>query len=377
MTVDSDKQINKIEQEKKNSANQSFFSRLNPFRKKKESNDLLEFTKNFASLAKDGIPVLTSLNTLATKTENEHFKKIILETIEKVKTGTPLNVCFRAHSDIFNGLYCDLIKTGEETGRLDQVLERLSNLLGSCIEIDKKITETIDFPSRVCIYSFLEVTFLMTYVVPRFSLLYEKYYMPRFTQIILKIGFWFQDNIMSIFVIILSVYLLYLLARMTRVGRYITDFIKLKIPVFGKLIKKQLLIHYSRNIVALYNSGLSFVSSLKTGNETVKNSYLKSILNKVARDIEAGTPIKDAFDKTKFLPKKSINIIENGEESGYIDEMFTEIADNYEKESYQLAKTVDVMVKPIYFVVMSLICGAVFFALCLPLYSMVKALTPK
>ena len=377
MNLDFEKQIDTTEQEKDESKDISLFSHLNIFQKKKQKNDLLLFTRNFASLAKDGLPLLTSLDTLASKTENEYLKKIIIEAKEEVKTGTPLYICLKKHSNIFSNLYCDLIKTGEETGRLDQVLERLSNLLSSCEEIDKKVNESIEFPSRVAFYGFIEVSFLMTYVVPKFSVLYDGYFKPRFTTIVLDIGFWFQHNIIYVFIFLLSSWIVYYLLRMIKPGRYITDFMMLKIPVFGNLINKHLLIHYSRNIVTLYNSGISFISSMKKCNETVKNLYLKKVLDNVVRDIEAGTPITNAFDKTKFFPKKSINIIETGEESGYIDEMFTEIANNYEKESLYLAKQINIMVKPIYVVIMSLICGAVFFSLCMPLYSMLKALAPK
>ena len=150
----------------------------------------------------------------------------------------------------------------------------------------------------------------------------------------------------------------------------------MKIPVFGNLIKKHLLIHYSRNLVALFNSGVSFISAMKKTNETMKNTYLRSVLDKIVRDIEAGEPIAQSFEKTKIMPKKSMNIIENGEESGYIDEMFTELADNYEKDTTYLAREIGIFVKPVYVVIMGAICGFLLISLFIPLFSIIKAVTP-
>ena len=376
MTEDFDKQLVPIKQEKKKPAKQSFFSRLNPFRKKVNSNDLLEFTKNFASLTKDGVTVLTSLETLSTKVENQYLKKIIFDSIRDVKAGVPLNECLRRHNDIFSTHYCDLIKIGEETGRLDQVLVRLTKLLESCLEIDKSVFEAIEYPTRVFSFSFFEIVFLMVFVVPRFAILYDGYKIPRMTSIVLQISFWFQDYI-SIFLIILSsIIFMYLLIRLTRPGRYVTDYLTLKIPVFGTLVRKHLMIHYSRVLVALFNSGVSFISSMKKTNETMKNTYLKKVLENIVQDIEAGVPIAQAFEKTKIMPKKTMNIIESGEESGYIDEMFTELADTYEKDSAETSREISIWVRPIYAIIMGIICGIIVFSLCVPLASIIKAVTP-
>lgn len=376
MAEDFDKQIVPIEQEKKDSSNSSFFSLLNPFRKKKESNDLLEFTKNFASLTKDGVPIVTSLETLESKVENKRFKIIISKSIKKVKAGVPLNECLREYSGIFNELYCDLIKIGEESGRLDQVLVRLSKLLESCLVIDRNVFEAIEFPTRVSIYAFCEILFLMVLVVPRFSILYEGYKIPLMTQIALKAGFWFQDHVAVILSVIASIAVIFLIMRLFKTGRYITDYLKLKIPIFGTLLKKHLLIHYSRNLVTLFNSGVNFIPAMKKTNETMKNTYLKSVLEKIVQDIESGEPIAQSFEKTKIMPKKSMNIIENGEESGYIDEMFTELADTYEKDSTNLAREISIYVKPVYVVIMGTICGFLILSLFIPLFSIIKAVVP-
>jgi type IV pilus assembly protein PilC len=269
-----------------------------------------------------------------------------------------------------------LIKIGEESGRLDQVLERLSKQLESCSVIDKCIFEAIEYPTRVSIYSFFEIVFLMVFVVPRFSILYEGYKIPRVTEIVLQIAFWFQDYIVIILSVIMAFLIIYFLSRLTKNGRYITDYFKLKIPVFGIMLKKHSLIHYSRSLVTLFNSGISFVSCMKKTNQTMKNTYLKKVLDDIVQDIESGAPIAQSFEKTKIMPKKSMSIIENGEESGYIDEMFTELADNYEKDCTLLSRQISILVKPIYAVIMGTICGIIVVSLLIPLVSIIKAVTP-
>ncbi len=368
---------NQLDEKPEKTGKNSLFSFLNPFHEKIENDELLVFTENFASLVKDNMSIVGSLETLSTKIKDKKLKEIVTTSIPEVKAGVPLHICFRKHIEVFGNTYCDLIELGEDSGRIEIVLERLSNLLGQNIELKNDLENTFSYASEVTIFAFCEIVFLMAFVVPPFSKLFGRVQKPYITELVIKLGFWFQDNVFNIFGVIIAIFLILYVIKLTKIGKYILDYLKLKIPIFGELIKKYYFIVYSRNFVTSFNSGINLVSSMRLSTELVNNLFLKKKFEKVSDCINDGMPIAESFRYNKFLSKKSMCIIENGEESGYIDGMFTELANLYEKESLNKDKKIMLMVRPVYFVIMSLICGTVVFAMILPLLSVIKALFLK
>ena len=366
---ESEKQIAESKKPNKDTNNLSFFERHNPFRVKNENSDLIQFTKDFAELTNEGMSTIPALKTISTKIKNQKLKKIILESITEVQSGTPLYICFRKYPDVFENIYCDLIKIGEETGRINKVLERLLTLLESRVDIVEKTNNTIQVTSTMIIHALVEAIFLLAFIVPPFAGLLERFTKPILTVKVLELGLWFQSNLYYIIGAFLAVLLIYLLANLSKIGRYCADYLKIKMPLFGKLIENHTIILYSRNIVAMYNSGTTFIESMKICNKTIQNLYLKRAFEKIVSEIENGNSIIDSFNKIKIMPNNTLNIIEHGEESGYIDQMFIEIADKYEKNSNSIITSINTYTKPIIFTLMFIFCGLVFWSLCSPLYN--------
>ena len=369
---------NKIEKTKATKEKNLFMPFLNPFYDKYENDELLLFTKNFASLTKDNLSVVRSLETLSTKIKDKELKEIVTKSVAEVKESVPLHVYFKKHINVFGNTYCSLIEKGEDSGYLDKVLESLTNLLEQSKDLKKELENTFSYVSKNIVFFFLEIVFLMAFVVPPFSKLYERIHKPYLTELIIKIGFWFQNNVIEIFVVILITWLIIFLINKIKIGKFILDYLKLKIPFFGNLLKKYSLITYFRNLVTCFSSGINIVTSMELSTEIVKNTFLKKRLEKIPNYIkEEGLTISESFKKINILPQKSMIVINTGEESGRIDEMFTEIADSYEKESFDKIRQIVSMVKPIGFVFMSIICGTVLLAMFIPLLEIIKSLYIK
>lgn len=346
----------------------SLLSRLYSKYIKGFDDDLLLFTKKLSALTNDGMALLPALKTLSVQIDNVVLKKIITDSIPEIESGTPFHTCLRRHNNIFNDIYCDLIKIGEESGRIDRVLPRLSYLLESSNEIENKVKEAWFFPTRYCIIAVFEIIFLIGYIIPLFKILYSNFYKPKLTLKVFEFALLIQNNVIYILSALLIFFILYYLISLTKFGKLIKDYIKVKLPIFGELFRKITMILYSRNLVTLFNSGITIITSMKICNENVQNLYLKRKLEQVVTNIENGSPIKEAFEKENFMPKKSINIIETGEEFGFIDEMFTEIANNNEKESFISSKQIMTLAKPVYVTIMSIICGILVIAMFMPIY---------
>ncbi len=347
------------------------------FHTNKYTDELILFTKNFASLSKSGMPVIKALNTLQFQVKNKHLKKILEDTAFDVGSGIPMHECFRKHKDVFSKLYCDTVKLGEESGRLDAVFERLTNILEKRKEIQENYFKAISYPINIFILAFTEFMILMAYVIPPFSKLYDGFPMPKITKAVIAAGFYLQDNIKIILGTILSVFIFYFIFNKFKIGKLIIDYFKLKIPAFGNLSKKYNLVIYFRNLVMLYNSGVGFISAMRICNETLENCFIKSKMEKASNNIDKGETITEAYRATKIFRKKTMSEIEIGEESGYIDDALEKLADNYEIELNNTIKRIMIMVEPIYVTIMSVISGIVLTAMCLPLYEILKVVSKK
>jgi len=279
--------------------NRSFLSLLNPFRDNVGLNEKLLFTKYFATLTKAGISVLRSLGTLSRQMKSWIFRKMIWEMKEEVEGGIPLNICFKKNNDTFGMLYSNLIRVGEESGRLFLVLDRLSNLLERQIMIRRKVVGAMTYPAIITFVATCVVLFLMIVVIPQFAKLFSQFgqQLPWLTQVVIDISNFIGRNVLLLIAgAIGSVIAIYQINASVR-GRRFFDWIKLKVPVLGNLYQKYLVALYSRNLATLFQSGVNIISAMKISNEAIENVILAEQLGYVVNEVEGGIPIAKALAK--------------------------------------------------------------------------------
>ena len=175
MPSETQKQVDDIQQEGPGPEKRSFLSYFNPFYGTVTTSELLLFTKYFASLSRAGIAVLRSLSTLSRQMKTYRLRKIIWDSKNEVEGGSPLHLCLRKYDDVFGMLYCNLIRVGQESGRLVLVLDRLSALLERRIQVSRKVIGAMTYPGIITVVATLVVIFVLTFVIPQFSTLFEKF----------------------------------------------------------------------------------------------------------------------------------------------------------------------------------------------------------
>lgn len=357
--------------------NRSVFSYMNPFYGSVGLSEKLLFTKYFATLTKAGISVLRSLGTLSRQMKTWHFRKIIWDTKSDVEGGMPLNVCFKKNEDIFGILYANLIKVGEESGRLFMVLDRLCTLLERQIAIRRRVMGALTYPAIISLVALGVVLFLMLFVIPQFANLFTQFNqeLPWLTQTVIDISSFLGNNVLNLMAAAVAFSIGIYQINQTEKGRWFFDWVKLKIPLFGGLLQKYLIALYARNLSTLFESGINIISAMKISNEVIDNVLIRKSLEDVVREVEGGIPIARALARVDIMPELSTQMIEVGEESGNLDEMLEKVAEFYEDEINFLIDQLTAMVEPAFILVIGTIVGFIVLAMYLPIFRMAKVVT--
>lgn len=357
--------------------NRSIFSYINPFYGSVGLGEKLLFTKYFATLTKAGISVLRSLGTLSRQMKTWHFRKVIWDTKTEVEGGLPLNVCFKKNEDIFGILYANLIKVGEESGRLFMVLDRLSKLLERQIAIRRRVLGALTYPAIISLVALGVVLFLMLFVIPQFANLFSQFNqeLPWLTQTVIDVSSFLGNNVLNLMAAAVAFSIGIYQINQTEKGRWFFDWIKLKLPIFGGLLQKYLVALYARNLATLFESGINIISAMKISNEVIDNVLIRKSLEDVVREVEGGIPIARALARVDIMPELSTQMIEVGEESGNLDEMLEKVAEFYEDEINFLIDQITAMVEPAFILVIGTIVGFIVLAMYLPIFRMAKVVT--
>jgi len=368
---------NEVKKEGPGEDTRSVVSYINPFRDSIGLGEMLLFTKYFATLTKAGISVLRSLGTLSRQMKSWVFRKMIWDMKEEVEGGMPLNVCFKKNNDTFGMLYSNLIRVGEESGRLFLVLDRLSNLLERRILIRRKVVGAMTYPLIITLVAMCVVLFLMLVVIPQFAKLFEQFgqELPWLTQMVINISNFIGHNVLLLIAAGIGMGIAIFQANQSVKGRRLFDWIKLKLPVFGNLYQKYLIALYARNLATLFQSGVNIISAMKISNEAIDNVILAEQLGYVVNEVEGGIPIAKALAKINVMPELSTQMIEVGEESGNLDEMLEKVAEFYEDEINFIIDQLTALIEPVFIIVLGSIVGVIVLAMYLPIFRMAKVVS--
>ena len=357
--------------------NRPLLSYINPFYGNIGLSERLLFTKYFTTLSRAGISVLRSLGTLSRQMKTWRFKKIIWDAKGEVEGGMPLYLCFKKHDDVFGMLYSNLIKVGEESGRLVMVLDRLTKLMERQISIRRRVIGAMTYPLIISAVAALVVMFLMLFVIPQFANLFTQFNqeLPWITQKVIDFSGFIGNNLLLLFAGGLAFFIIIFQINQTSPGRHFFDWVKLKLPVFGGLLQKYIIALYARNLATLFESGINIISAMKISNEAVENMIIQESLAAVVVEVEGGIPISRALAKVEIMPELSTQMIEVGEESGNLDEMLEKVAEFYEDEINFLIDQITALVEPAFIVVIGTIVGIIVLAMYLPIFRMARVVS--
>lgn len=340
--------------------------------------DRITFTRQMATLIGAGLPLATSLRTVAEQTQNKGMKDIVEEILTNVEAGKTLYEAFSEHSNVFNGVYLALIKAGETSGTLDIALKRLADQEEKDAAMMSKIRGALVYPAIILVVIIAVLAFMMIAVVPQVEDLYNDMHkeLPGLTNFLVGItNFFGQYWLIVLLVIIAIAGGLFYSVKKTTVGRKTMDAFKINVPIFGGLFRKLYVSRFARTCEMMLATGVPMLDSVKISIGAVNNVVVEEEYNKALDIIKGGKPLSEALRDREYMLPLVPQMASIGEESGKIDEMLGKAAQVYENELDEQINNISTMIEPILMVIMAGLIGVVIGGTLLPIYSLVNSVS--
>lgn len=332
--------------------------------------DVATFAYKFAGMYSAGLPILRCLETLEQQTDNQAFRDILAEVRENVATGSSLKTAFGKHKGVFSDFFLGMIEAGEVGGKLDQTLEMSAAYLEKQVQLKQKLIAAFIYPVIVTVMCFAVITFLLLFVIPVFSKLYAQVHasLPWPTLILVTASNFIRHKWpVLILAAGFSVLGLRRLFVSTRFRTFWDDF-KLNMPVFGKLNRMLVVLHFTRTFAMLVSVGVSVIKSLEMAGVVAHNNTVSQITAELKKSIQSGAAIADSLKKHDIFLPVIIQMAISGEEVGMLPEMLSKGADLLDKDVERTINSLMVKLEPALTLTMGLIVGFILIGAYLPMF---------
>ena len=351
----------------------SFFARITG---RITTKDKVVFTRQLATLIGAGLPLSQSLHTVLEQTNNKQLQSVVQEIVGDVEGGKSLSIAFGKHPTVFDGVFISLISAGELSGTLDESLQRVANQQEKDAATMSKIKGALTYPVIVLFVIGAVLLFMLFTVVPQVEKLYEDLgkELPFLTLIMvtaadLLLRFWW------IVIIVVGIATYFIVQYMkTEAGIHLKDQFKIKVPVFGGMIRKLYMARFARTGQTLLSTGVSMLDMLKITGTAVNNTIIEKSIERAADKVKGGKALSTALEPEAVFMTLVPQMIKIGEQSGRIDEMLGKVAQVYEDELDEQIKTISTAIEPILMVVLAIVAGGMVGAILLPIYGLVNGI---
>ncbi|MDP2939566.1 MAG: type II secretion system F family protein [Candidatus Omnitrophota bacterium] len=338
--------------------------------KKVTSSDISIFTRQLADLLNSGIVVLRALEIIYNQTHNLHLKTIILDIRDFVRDGGTLAEGLNRHTKFFSQVYVSMVKSGEVSGTMDVVLNRLADFYDQEEETRSKIRASLAYPLLMAIVGTSTIFILITFVVPRLISLFVELSqaLPLPTRILIGTSSFFAKFWWLIIIVIALFFALLKRRQKNKEGKFAIDKFKLKIPFFGDFIKKVELARFARTLGTLLANGITIILAMEVVSQVAENEVLRRDIERMLKDISDGSSLTNALVNSTFFPDVVMNMVAVGEEGGNLEKSLFKIADSYERQADRTVKIITSLLEPIMIVVIGSAVGFIVVAMLLPIF---------
>ncbi len=340
------------------------------FRRRAKPMSLVFFARQFATLVDAAVPLVQSLEILSDLTDDKVLKKALDQVVVDVQAGKTLAAAMREHPNVFSDIFVNMVEAGEQGGMLDTILARLATYLEKSQEIVGKVKTAMVYPVIILMVALLSAAVMLTFVVPTFQSMFESsgLTLPYPTQILINLSEFVQTR--WIYLLVGTFGGTFLIGNFyrTAAGRQLGDQILLRIPVLGDLIHKTAIARFSQSMASLLSAGSNLIDALKASSATANNVVIERALLSARPAIEAGEGISKPLAETGMVPNLVSRMVDVGETTGRLDDMFEKIAIFYEGEVDQAVTRLMKAMEPVLISVVGVILGGMVIALYLPIF---------
>ncbi len=335
------------------------------------SNDVLAMTRELAVLLRAGLPIDRALKVMIDMAADDQLRELLEELLGSVKAGKGLSQALQSYPQVFSSFYISMVRSGEASGHLADVLARLSEYLTNAKSVKSSVISALVYPGILLTVAILSIVGMLGFVVPQFETLFSDMgdALPVLTRAVISAG-----DVLTRYGWLLLVLLgvgVYAVRHWVRseAGRARFDESLIQLPLFGPIVFKYEVAKFSRTVGTLLGNGVSLLRAISIAVETVDNSHIKKSLNVLAPAVKRGQRMSVALEETGVFSSLVIQMVRVGEESGSLDEMMTELAEVYDEEVQAGVKRSLTLLEPVLILVMGGVIALVIIAILMGIIS--------
>jgi len=343
-----------------------------------KSKDIVILSRQIATLFEAQVSALKAFSMLSVNTENKLLGRKLVQIVDDLQAGVSISGSLARHPDVFSDFYVNMVKVGEETGKLNQTFLHLAEYLDRQYALTSKTRNALIYPAFVIITFFVVMTLMFTVVIPKLSsiILDSGQEVPFFTKIVIAISNLFVNYgfLGLIFLVLLGIWIWRLSS--TPKGKIYLDTLRLSTPAVGNLYKKLYLSRITDNLNTMLSSGVPIVRAIDITGQVVGSLAYKDLLAEVTDGVKSGLSLSSAFEKhTEQIPGIMIQMVQVGEETGSLGSILKTLTDFYKREVDDAVDTLVGLIEPVMIVVLGLGVGILLVSVLMPIYNMAGSIS--
>ena len=337
--------------------------------------DIAIISRQIATMLGAGVPLVQTIEMIGKGHNNGNMQKLLAEIGNKLSSGIPLSDCLREHPRQFDDLYCDLVASGEQSGSLETIYDRIATYKEKAEALKAKIKKAMTYPIAVLIIAGIVTSILLIFVVPVFQDIFNSFgaELPAFTLFVVGISdfmvaYWYL-GLAAIFAFI------FLFKRAHRSSQKFRDQVDkriLKLPVIGDLLEKAAVARYARTLSTTFAAGVPLIDALESAAGAAGNAVFRDAILEVRAEVTSGMQMNLAMRNCSIFPDMVIQMVAIGEESGSVDDMLSKVANVYEAEVDNAVDNLTALLEPLIMAVLGVVIGGLIIAMYLPIFEIGK-----
>ncbi|MGI5308338.1 type II secretion system F family protein [Rheinheimera sp. WS51] len=335
--------------------------------------DIALVTRQIATMLGAGVPLVQSVDLIASGTDHKSLGILMQKISVKLQAGIPLSEVLREHPKYFDELYCDLVKSGESSGALDSIFDRIAIYKEKAEALKSKIKKAMFYPAAVLVIAGIVTSILLIFVVPQFAEIFAGFgaELPAFTQLVVELSEIMQEYWWLVLLFIMA---FGFIIKKSYAGnlkfRTWMDGLIIKTPVIGDILNKAAVARYARTLSTTFAAGVPLIEALESaagasGNEVYKNSIMF-----IREEVSSGNPMYIAMKQSDRFPEMVVQMVAIGEETGSLDSMLSKVANIYEQEVDDAVDGLTALLEPMIMAVLGVVIGGLIIAMYLPIFQM-------
>ena len=342
-----------------------------------KSQDISFASRQMATMISAGIPIAQTLKGIGTGHENASMEKLMIDLSREVESGSALSVALSKYPQHFNRLFTSLTEAGEESGKLDTMLDRVATYNEKIEAIKSKIKSAMLYPAIVLVVATIVTLLLLLFVIPQFETLFQGVGadLPSLTRFIVDISEWMQEWWWVFLIgIIGTVFGFMFMYKRSEKMQFTLDRILLKSPIFGPILRKSALARFARTLAIIFSAGVPLVDGMRTvATATGNRVYTLGVMN-IRNEISTGKSLALSMEETKLFPNMMLQMVSSGEESGELEVMLDKVADFFESEVDDAVDALASIMEPVMIVLLGGIIGTMVLAMYMPIFKLGNAI---